>query len=256
MELTYRKRRDGAPEGFFRCEAAGLAWLRVPGGVPVVEVLDVGPDHLDLRLLAEVPASRAAARRFGARLAVTHDAGARSFGCPPDGWDGDGFFGPLDHPLPMPAGELDSWGRFLADLRIVPMIEAGLRRGALTQTDAELLGHVADRLRAGELDDDEPPARLHGDLWSGNVLWTAEGATLIDPAAHGGHRESDLAMLALFGCPYLPEILEAYQEVHPLRPGWQHRVGLHQLYPVGMHAVLFGGGYAAQLRRLAAPWVR
>ena len=81
------------------------------------------------------------------------------------------------------------------------------------------------------------------------------GATLIDPAAHGGHRESDLAMLALFGCPHLADVLDAYQEVHPLRRGWQHRVALHQVYPVGMHAVLFGGGYAAQLRRLAAPYV-
>ncbi len=256
MEETYRKRRDGAPDGFFQCEAAGLDWLRVPGGAPVVDVLGVGPHHLDLRHLTEIPAGREAARRFGAQLAVTHDAGARSFGCPPDGWEGDGFFGPLDQPLPMPSGEVQQWGAFLADLRLRPMVDAGLRRRELTQDDAALLGAVADRLRSGELDDDDPPARVHGDLWSGNLLWTVGGATLIDPAAHGGHRESDLAMLALFGCPFLPEIREGYEQVHPLRPGWQDRIGLHQLYPVGMHAVLFGGGYAAQLRRLAAPWVR
>lgn len=252
---TYRKQRTGAPAGFFACEAAGLRWLRVRGGAPVAEVRDVGADHLDLDLLPEVPPSRWAAREFGRGLAVTHDAGADRFGSPPDGWSGDGFFGPLDQPLRMPAGDHDRWGTFLADCRIDPMIEAAERRRALRPDDVALLRDLAVLLRRGDLDDDEPPARLHGDLWSGNVLWAPGGATLIDPAAHGGHRETDLAMLALFGFPYLPDLLDAYQEVHPLRRGWQHRVGLHQVYPVGMHAVLFGGGYAAQLRRLLAPYV-
>ncbi|WHP18031.1 fructosamine kinase family protein [Cellulomonas sp. ES6] len=252
---TYRKQRAGAPAGFFACEAAGLRWLAVRGGAPVVPVLGVGADHLDLERLPEVAPSRRAARELGARLAVTHDAGAPRFGSPPPGWDRDGFFGPLDQPLPMPAGDHDRWGAFLADRRIEPMAELAARRRALPPADLEALARLAEVLRGGDLDDDEPPARLHGDLWSGNVLWTPVGATLIDPAAHGGHRETDLAMLALFGCPHLDELLDAYQEVHPLRRGWQRRVALHQVYPVGMHAVLFGGGYAAQLRRLVAPYV-
>lgn len=252
---TYRKRRTGAPPGFFACEAAGLRWLRVPGGAPVVPVLGVGDDHLDLAALTEVPPTRHAARELGRGLAVTHDAGARRFGSPPDGWAGDGFFGPLEQPLPMPAGDHARWGAFLAECRIAPLARAAARRRVLDAADLALLDRLADRLRAGDLDDDDPPARLHGDLWSGNVLWTAAGATLIDPAAHGGHRESDLAMLALFGCPYLADVLDAYQEVHPLRRGWQHRVALHQVYPVGMHAVLFGGGYAGRLRHLVTPYV-
>ena len=89
-------------------------------------------------------------------------------------------------------------------------------------------------------------ARLHGDLWSGNVVWTPGGAVLIDPAAHGGHRESDLAMLALFGLPHLGAVLVGYQSVSPLANGWQERVELHQLFPLLVHAVLFGGGYGAQ----------
>lgn len=252
---VHRKRRAGAPDGFFACEAAGLAWLRVPGGPPVVEVLDVGADHLDLALLTEVRPTRQAARELGRRLAALHDAGAPAFGSAPAGWGRDGFFGPLDQPMPMPAGEHRSWGEFLADERIEPMVEVGSRRRALDEQDRAALTRLADRLRSGDLDDDDSPARLHGDLWSGNVLWAAGGATLIDPAAHGGHRESDLAMLALFGCPFLDDLLAAYQEVHPLRRGWQQRVGLHQVYPVGMHVLLFGGNYRSHLRGLLADWV-
>ena len=77
-------------------------------------------------------------------------------------------------------------------------------------------------------------------------MWTSAGAVLIDPAAHGGHRETDLAMLALFGCPFLDEVFGGYQLARRLRDGWQDRVGLHQLYPLLAHVVLFGGGYTHQ----------
>jgi fructosamine-3-kinase len=111
-------------------------------------------------------------------------------------------------------------------------------------TDVALLDRVAARLT--DLDPQESPSRIHGDLWSGNILWTANGATLIDAAAHHGHRETDLAMLALFGAPHLEVTLTAYQSVRPLADGWRGRVALHQLYPLAVHALLFGGGYAAQ----------
>lgn len=251
---VHRKARAGAPSGFFACEAAGLRWLRAADAVPVVEVLDVAEDHLDLVRLDPAPASPSAARDLGRGLALLHDAGADAFGVPPDGWSGDGFFGPLEHPLPMASGRHASWGAFLAECRLLPLAAELRRASTVDATTLDGLERVADRLRSGALDDDDTPARLHGDLWSGNVLWTAAGATLVDPAAHGGHRETDLAMLALFGLPYLDLVLGAYQDVHPLRRGWQHRVGLHQLYPVGVHALLFGGGYAEQLRHLVGPW--
>jgi fructosamine-3-kinase len=110
---------------------------------------------------------------------------------------------------------------------------------------------VVNRCAAGDFDSDESSARLHGDLWSGNVMWTANGAVLIDPAAHGGHRETDLAMLALFGCPFLSAVLDGYQSVQQLKPGYQRRIGLHQLYPLLAHVVLFGGGYAHQTEAAA-----
>ena len=106
---------------------------------------------------------------------------------------------------------------------------------------------VMSRLVDGQLSvPDAEPARLHGDLWSGNVLWSADGPVLIDPAAHGGHRETDLAMLDLFGLPHLDRVLAAYDETWPLDDGWRERVPLHQLHPLLVHAALFGGGYGAQ----------
>jgi fructosamine-3-kinase len=150
----------------------------------------------------------------------------------------------------MTTGEHATWGAFLATERLDPVAATLRDRGLTTPADDAAFARLVDALRDGRWDDDEPPARVHGDLWQGNVVWTADGATLIDPAAHGGHRESDLAMLALFGLPHLDAVLAGYHEAHPLPRGRQHRVALHQLYPVAVHAVLFGGGYVEQTRRL------
>lgn len=249
---VFRKSRAAAPPGLFACEAAGLRWLSVPGGPRVVRVLDVAADHLDLEAVAPSRPTRDAARAFGAALARLHDAGAPAFGAEPEGWVGDGFFGPLDQPLPMPAARSASWGAFYADARVEPLVDALAERGRLTGPLAEGLERVTSALRAGRWDDGDSPARLHGDLWSGNVLWSADGAVLIDPAAHGGHRMTDLAMLELFGAPFLDAIREGYAQVRPLPRGYARLVRLHQLYPLGMHAVLFGGGYVRDLERLLA----
>jgi fructosamine-3-kinase len=239
------KRNPAAPAGFFACEAAGLQWLSaVDGGVPCATVLDVDDVSLTLGRLQPAAPTPAAAAEFGRRLARTHDAGADAFGAPPAGWTGDGFFGPLHRPLPMSFAAYDTWGAFYARERLAPMAELAADR--LDRTTRADLDRVIARCEAGDFDDGDSPARLHGDLWSGNVMWTPGGAVLVDPAAHGGHRESDVAMLALFGCPHLGAILEGYQEVRPLRGGFRARTGLHQLYPLLAHVVLFGGGYAGQ----------
>ncbi|MEH0111435.1 fructosamine kinase family protein [Tersicoccus sp. MR15.9] len=248
---TFRKERSGAPRGFFACEAAGLRWLAAAHGVPAVEVLEVDEQHLLLDGLVEVAPTARAAVEFGRGLAATHDAGAAAFGVPPAGWHGDGFFGPMDDPLPMPAAAEENWGAFLARARLEPLLDHPRAHDAFAPRTVAAIRDVVDRLLDGDFDDGDTPARLHGDLWSGNVLWTADGVTLIDPAAHGGHRETDLAFLALFGCPRYDEVLAGYEEVHALRPGWRARIPLHQLHPLMVHAVLFGGGYADRTDRAA-----
>ena len=244
MEV-FVKRRAAAPAGFFALEAAGLGWLgSVTGGLPCVKVLDYDDGSITLQRLSAVSPSPSAAGQFGRRLAVTHDAGAAAFGAGPDGWAGPGFFGPLNQPLPMSFVAYDNWGEFYAFERVQPMAEMAAPR--LPEDVRRRLAEIVNCCAGGYFDDSDGPGRLHGDLWSGNVLWTADGVVLIDPAAQGGHRETDLAMLALFGCPFLDQVISAYQQVHPLSPGWQARVGLHQLYPLLAHVVLFGDGYVGQ----------
>ena len=134
---------------------------------------------------------------------------------------------------------------------MLPYLKLARDRGHIDPADAAAVESVVRRIvdLAGP---DEPVARLHGDLWAGNLLWGADGRVwLVDPAAHGGHRETDLAMLALFGCPHLPRVLDAYAEAAPLADGWEDRVPLHQLFPLLVHACLFGGGYGGRAAEAA-----
>ncbi len=239
-----KSRAPGATPGFFATEAAGLDWLRVPGGPPVPRVQAVGPNGISLDRVARGSPTPTMAHEFGRRLAVLHETGAPAFGSPPPGVRGSsGWIGDL----PMAYAHREEFAEFWAIDRLAFTARLARDRGGITTEQASEVETFVEDLLAGRVDVGPPqlPARLHGDLWSGNVLWGARGQVwLIDPAAHGGHRESDLAMLALFGTPHLSVILDGYQEVSGLAPGWRARIALHQAWPLLVHAALFGGGYA------------
>jgi fructosamine-3-kinase len=222
--MTFVK-RDPAP-----LEAAGLRWL-ADAGARVPEILDEAPGRLVLQRIETGPLSPAGEEELGRMLAVLHAAGAPQFGSLPA--EGRFLVGRCE--LASPLG--DDWNAYYLEHRLLPLA---------ARVD---LGREVEGVRIDA--PPEPPARLHGDLWTGNVLADREGRPwLVDPAAYGGHREMDLAMLGLFG--RLPERTRAaYEEVAPLADGWRERVALWQLFPLLVHAVLFGGGYVDQSRALA-----
>lgn len=227
----------GAPAGFFEAEADGLRWLGEAGTVRVPGVVAVSPSRLVLTWVEPGPATAGTMAELGRDLAGLHASGASSFGA---GWAG--FIGVL----PLDNTPADRWPGFYAEQRIRPFLRLAVDAGRIDADDAHAVEHVLDRVEdlAGP---PEPPARLHGDLWVGNVICARDGhAYLVDPAAHGGHRETDLAMLALFGAPHLGTLLDAYDDEAPLAEGWRDRVGLHQLHPLLVHAATFGGGYGAR----------
>lgn len=264
MTAIHRKSRSFAPDGFFECEAKGLLWLKEAeksGGPRVVHVAGWGKDYLDIERISSASATAQAAYNFGRSLAHMHDMGADYFGQAPRDYDGDCYFGPLQDPVVMDVGQWDNVVDYYASGRLIPMVELGKRRGILTNSDIDLTEELCAALpKLLDPAQEDKPARIHGDLWSGNVMWTniaSDGssledneAVLIDPAAHGGHREEDLSMLSLFGMSYMGEILRGYETVHPLKKGFENRRVLWQLYPIAGHCVFFGGGYVSQYRSM------
>jgi len=214
-------------------EARSLRWLADAAAIPVPEVVFTGNGLLALAWIRQAGPERGAAERFGRDLAGLHRAGADRFGAPWPGYIAS---------LPLSNRRSDAWPSWYAECRLLPYCRLGRDAGTFGAADVALIESVAGRMAelAGPA---EPPARLHGDCWPGNVLWSGGRGWLIDPAAHGGHRETDLAMLALFGAPFLDRILAAYGEVAPLATGWRARVPLHQLHPLLVHVCLFGAGY-------------
>jgi fructosamine-3-kinase len=226
-------RLTATAEDVFASETAGLRWLAEAGQAPVPAVLASDQTCLVTEWVDEGSPSAQAAARFGQELAGLHRAGAGSFGAP---WRG------VIAGLPLPNDEASQWPDWYAANRLLPYVKIARNAGTLTAADAALVESAA--ARSSELAGPaEPPSRIHGDCWSGNVLWSGGRGWLIDPAAHGGHRETDLAMLALFGAPYLDQTLAGYAEVAPLAEGWRDRVPLHQLHPLLVHVCLFGESY-------------
>ena len=241
---AFVKTRSDAHPGEYEAEAAGLAWLREPGGVRTPGVLDVQESYLALEWIEQGRLSEAGAEELGRGLAITHAAGAHCFGDEnPDRAAGFGSLLLSNEPA-------EDWPTFYGQRRLLPLARLGGERGVLSASGVRAVERVCEGL-PDLVGPPEPPARLHGDLWSGNAMGDTEGrAWLIDPAAYGGHREVDLAMLRLFGAPS-ERIFSAYEEQSPLADDWEERVELYQLLPLLVHALLFGGSYVSSAEAVA-----
>lgn len=235
--------------GLFAAEAVGLEWLAQASAIALPRVLGVSEragsaGYLVLEFVERGSPCSDFDERLGHQLAELHRSGAEGFG-----FHSDNFIGSL----PQANHYEPNWAEFYARQRLAPLVgrtrDAGLIGRETALAFERLCACMAEL--AGPR---EPPARLHGDLWGGNLHATATGEPcLIDPAVYGGHREVDLAMMKLFGGFGL-RVFEAYDEAYPLAPGHEHRVALYQLYPLLVHACLFGRSYVGSLERALASY--
>ncbi len=240
---VFVKGNPRAPAGMFAAEARGLGWLGAPQVIRIPRTVAFDAHVLILEWVEPGQPAAGFDERLGRELAALHQLSPPSFGL-----DHDNFIGSL----PQTNTTASTWSDFYLGMRLEPQIkratEAGCLPPRLKRAFARLLPRVGDLVGPPEA-----PARLHGDLWNGNVLCDAEGRPcLVDPAAYGGHREMDLAMMRLFG-GFSSRVFAAYAEAFPLAPGHLDRVPLHQLYPLLVHVNLFGGAYLANLEAALAP---
>ena len=225
-----------------QAEATGLRWLAEASAIHIPVVRGSDADWLVIDRILTTQPSIGVAGQLGRELATLHAAGAPAFGAPPPGGPREAWIGPV----PMTNEPGTDWPQWYAQCRVLPYVRSVRDDGLISDAEVAALERLCARLPE-LVPPIAAPARLHGDLWNGNVLWGADGLPwLIDPAAHGGHPETDLAMLHLFGCPHLDRVLDGYQEVAPLAQGWRERIGLHQLFPLLVHAIQYGRGYAQQ----------
>ena len=213
-------------------EAAGLEALRASGTSLFIPRVFTARDRL--LVLEWVQAGRRPAdfdERLGRGLAELHRCTAPRFG-----FEMDGFCGPT----PQPNGWLDAWVPFYAERRLGHHARLAAARGR----EVDELEGLVERL-SGLLGAPEPPALIHGDLWSGNLMDHHGAPALVDPAAYFGHREAELGMMVLFG-GFSARVFAAYDEAWPLQPGWRERLPLYTLYHLLNHDHLFGGGYWQQ----------
>ena len=237
---VFIKSNRRAPQTLFSTEAAGLAWLGQANVLSLPEVLAYSePDapqeeaFLALEFVPPSPPAPDFDQVLGHQLAALHQDSPQCFGL-----EYDNFIGTL----PQSNSPKTRWHQFYRDNRLAPLLKRAFDQDLFTTAQRQLWDRLLETLEH-YTGPDEAPARLHGDLWGGNLLVNQSGApTLIDPAVYGGHREMDLAMMKLFG-GFNPGVFEAYNETFPLDPDHLQRVHLYQLYPLLVHINLFGGHY-------------
>lgn len=248
--------KQGSAPGAAAAEAAYLRWLR-EGSNAVVEVLDLD-EEANTVTIERVDSARPtadAARQAGRELAAIHAMGADAFGAPAAGWGGPNFIGRAQ----QECAPTKRWAAFYTRQRVLPFAEKAHREGNLNEAGLDAVKRACDALLAE--DEDAPLARIHGDLWAGNLLFSSAGPRFIDPAAHGGHPLTDIAMLELFGAPHVRALIDGYFAAggslgDSSGGNWERRIPIHQLHPLAVHAYTHGPSYGSALVRAAQETLR
>jgi fructosamine-3-kinase len=237
---------DRLPHMFER-EAEGLEALRVNSTIVIPGVIKHGiindRQWLLLEWIEKGAVKKESLQNFGAKLAQMHRTPQPYFG-----WHNNNYIGSLL----QTNTQYDNWAEFYIQCRLMPLIKLLFDADTFTKQEMTIAELASKRIAVSF--PNEPPALLHGDLWAGNYTITATGdAVFFDPAVYFGHREMDIGMTQLFG-GFDNAFYNAYQEVYPLENGWQQRLSLTQLYPLLVHAVLFGGHYIPRVKDILKTW--
>lgn len=229
--------------GMFAKEANGLALLRQHSDLTIPQVIAQGicqtTQYLLLEWLGKGPAFAGSQYKFGKSIAQMHQSTADYFGL-----DENNYIGSLSQ-VNIPC---KSWTDFYTNHRILPLVKMLADTKMFSAKDVKAAESFCTSL--DRIFPEEKPALLHGDLWGGNYFTTKNGlAGIFDPAVYYGHREMDIGMTRLFG-GFSPEFYAGYQEIYPLKNGWEQRLGYSQLYPLLVHAVLFGGHYISSAKTI------
>lgn len=236
--LKFHKGNFNASKTIFTQEVKGLNTLRsVNTSLVIPEVISHNNSYLLLEYLEEEKQGNDF--QFGVDIAKLHKSSNELFG-----FSEDNYIGSIGQSNRYHA----DWLEFFIRERIEPLVNKAMEGGLLSNKYSRIFERVFNYTYV--IFPDEPPALLHGDLWSGNYLFTKQGqAAIYDPAVYYGHREMELAMTTLFG-GFNPAFYDGYQTEYPLQTGWEERQKLCQLYPLLVHALLFGGNYVQQSKAL------
>ncbi|HET8865858.1 MAG TPA: fructosamine kinase family protein [Gracilimonas sp.] len=239
-QTAFLKTNEEAPPSMFQAESKGLKLLNSAGTeLTIPNVLLLGDNFLLLEWIKEGCGKPGSAYNFGVELAKLHKTIDSQFGL-----DQDNYIGRL----PQSNTQHNNWPDFFAIERIEPQIKMGIESDKLNRS--VLKEAVSLYKKLGSIFPKEQPALLHGDLWSGNYKFTQkDSAGIYDPAVYYGHREMDISMTRLFG-GFSADFYSGYNDEYPLEPGYEDRIKLCNLYPVLVHANLFGGSYSRQAEKI------
>lgn len=243
-KVYFVKVNRNIPGDFFEKESEGLNLLSQTQKIRVPEVVFCGRNLLILEFIERGRESKSFWNDLGHRLADIHKLTATSFGL-----NNKNYIGSLE----QENGWYSNWPEFFAERRLLPLAYRALSSGRLEEKGVELIEKLSKKIK--DLLNHENPSLLHGDLWSGNVMADlSEAPVLVDPAVYYGNREIEIAFTTLFG-GFDSSFYESYQESFPLEKNFEKRIDLYNLYPLLVHANLFGGGYSNSvmtiLRRFA-----
>jgi protein-ribulosamine 3-kinase len=221
-----------APPDLFLREAEGLQALQIPGGPRLPRVYGCAEGWILLEWLSSGARDMRFGNALGEQLARLHSATSPAFGfahdnylgttLQPNRWSQDGY-------------------EFFAEQRLEHQARLARQRGLLSGEESQSVDRIANRL--ARLIPVQPPSLLHGDLWCGNaIVGPAREPVLVDPAAHYGWAEAELAMTSLFG-GFDSSFYSAYETARAVAPGYRERFPLYNLYHLLNHLNLFGSAY-------------